>query len=166
MKEALKKIRAVVMDVDGVLTDGRIIMDSNGVENKNFDVQDGFGIVFLKKYGIKTAIISARESGVVAHRARDLKIDKVYVGVYPKIGAYEDMLKEFKLHDEQGCFIGDDLADSCVMERCGLAVAVANAVFEIKRIADYVTVKRGGQGAVRETIELILKAQGLPYDKY
>ncbi len=160
MKDALKNIKVVAMDVDGVLTDGRIIMDSNGVETKNFDVQDGFGIVFLKKCGIKTAIISARESGVVAHRARDLKIDKTYVGVYPKLGAYEDMLKEFNVRDEDVCFIGDDLADLCVMRRCGVAVAVANAVFEVKEIADHVTVKKGGRGAVRETIELILQAQG------
>ena len=160
MKDALKKIKVVVMDVDGVLTDGRIIIDSNGVETKNFDVQDGFGIVFLKKCGLKTAIISARESGVVAHRARDLKIDKVYVGVYPKISAYESVLEEFKVLDEEVCFIGDDLADMLVMRRCGVAVAVANAVFEVKQIADYVTSKRGGEGAVREVIEMILQAQG------
>src|SRR5471030_754453 len=107
MEEALRKIKVVVMDVDGVLTDGRIIMDSNGVETKNFDVQDGFGIVFLRKCGIKTAIISARESAVVAHRAKDLKIDQVYVGAYPKIGAYENMLKEFNVADGEVCFIGD-----------------------------------------------------------
>jgi len=160
MKEALKKIRVVAMDVDGVLTDGRIIMDSNGVETKNFDVQDGFGIVFLKKCGIKTAIISARESGVVAHRARDLKIDKVYVGVYPKLSAYESILKEFNACDEEVCFIGDDMADLCVMRRCGVGIAVANAVFEVKQIADYVTIRRGGRGAVREAVELILQAQG------
>jgi len=160
MKDALKKIKVVAMDVDGVLTDGRIIVDSNGVETKNFDVQDGFGIVFLRKCGLKTAIISARESGVVAHRAQDLKIDKVYVGVYPKIGAYEGMLKEFNVIDEEVCFIGDDLADLMVMRRCGIGIAVANAVFEIKQIADYVTNKRGGHGAVREAIELILQAQG------
>src|SRR5271154_4559857 len=160
MKEALKKIKVVAMDVDGVLTDGRIIIDSNGVETKNFDVQDGFGIVFLKKCGIKTAIISARESGVVAHRARDLKIDKVYVGAYPKLSAYESILEEFKMLDEEVCFIGDDVADLTIMHRCGVAVAVANAVFEVKQIADYVTVKQGGRGAVREIIELILKAQG------
>jgi len=159
MKDALKKIKVVAMDVDGVLTDGRIIMDSNGVETKNFDVQDGFGIVFLKKCGIKTAIISARASGVIAHRAKDLKIDKVYAGVYPKLSAYESMLEEFKVSDEEVCFIGDDLADLCVMRRCGISVAVANAVFEVKQIADFVTVRRGGKGAVRETIELILKAQ-------
>lgn len=149
------------MDVDGVLTDGRIIVDSNGVELKNFDVQDGFGIVFLKKCGIKTAIISARASGVIAHRAKDLKIDKVYVGVYPKTGAYESMLEEFKVPDEEVCFIGDDLADLSIMRRCGVSVAVANAVSEVKQAADYVTIRRGGRGAVREVVELILQAQGL-----
>ena len=148
------------MDVDGVLTDGRIIMDSNGVELKNFDVQDGFGIVFLKKCGIKTAIISSRASGVIAHRAKDLKIDKVYEGVYPKLSAYESMLKEFNVLDEEVCFIGDDLADLSVMRRCGVSVAVANAVFEVKQIADHVTVRSGGRGAVREAVELILQAQG------
>ncbi len=161
MQAILQKIKVVVMDVDGVLTDGRIIIDSNGVETKNFDVQDGFGIVFLKKCGFKTAIISARHSGVTAYRAQDLKIDKVYVGVYPKMSAYEDMLKEFNVRDEEVCFIGDDMADLGVMRRCGLAVAVDNAVAEVKAIAHYVTAKSGGRGAVREAIELILKAQGL-----
>ena len=160
MIEALKKIKVFAMDVDGVLTDGRIIIDSNGVESKNFDVQDGFGIVFLRKCGIKTAIISARESGVVAFRAKDLKIDKVWVGVYPKISAYESMLQEFNVTDSQVCFIGDDLADMAIMRRCGFSIAVANAVFEVKQIANHVTDKQGGRGAVREAIELILKAQG------
>jgi len=160
MMEALKKIKVVAMDVDGVLTDGRIIVDSNGVESKNFDVQDGFGIVFLRKCGIKTVIISARESGVVAFRAKDLQIDKTYVGVYPKISAFESMLNEFRVQDKEVCFIGDDLADITVMRRCGFSVAVANAVFEVKQIADYVTVHAGGRGAVREVIELLLKAQG------
>ena len=160
MKEALKKIKCVAMDVDGVLTDGRIIIDSRGVETKNFDVQDGFGIVFLKKCGIKTAIISARKSGVIAHRAKDLKIDKVYAGIRPKLSAYEHMLKEFKVLDEEVCFIGDDLADLGVMYRCGVSVSVANAVSEVKQIADYVTVRQGGRGAVREVVELILQAQG------
>ena len=160
MKEALRKIKVLAMDVDGVLTDGRIIIDSNGVETKNFDVQDGFGIVFLRKCGLKTAIISARESNVVAFRAQDLKIDKVWVGVYPKIGAYESLLKEFNVKDEEVCFIGDDLADIGVMKRCGVGIAVANAVAEVKQIAGYVTVRHGGRGAVREVIELILQSQG------
>ncbi|MDE2027210.1 MAG: HAD-IIIA family hydrolase [Candidatus Omnitrophica bacterium] len=160
MAQRLKNIKAVIMDVDGVLTDGSIIVDANGVETKNFDVQDGFGIVFLQQCGIKTAIISARESGVVAHRARDLKIDKVHVGVYPKLSAYESCLREFKVSDEEVCFIGDDVADLKIMQRCGFAVAVANAVFEVKQTAHYVTQKSGGRGAVRETVELILKAKG------
>ena len=160
MKEALEKIKVLAMDVDGVLTDGRIIMDSNGIETKNFDVQDGMGIVLLKNCGIKTAIISARESGVVAYRAKDLKIDRVYVGVYPKMSAYENLLKEYNVSDEEVCFIGDDLADMAIMKRCGMAIAVANAVDEVKQIADHVTIKQGGKGAVREAIELILKAQG------
>ena len=160
MEDVLKNIKVVVMDVDGVLTDGRIIVDSNGVETKNFDVQDGFGIVFLKKCGLKTAIISARESGVVAHRARDLKIDHVYVGVYPKLNAYLSMLEEFQVQDEEVCFIGDDLVDLSIMRRCGFSFAVANAVFEVKQMADFVTARKGGHGAVREAIELILKAQG------
>ena len=160
MIEALKQIKVFVMDVDGVLTDGRIIMDSHGIETKNFDVQDGMGIFFLKRCGIKTAIISARESGVVAHRAADLKIDRIYVGVYPKMAAYESMLKEFNVKDSEVCFIGDDLADVAVMRRCGVAIAVANAVFEVKQIAHHVTKRQGGRGAVREAIELILNAQG------
>jgi len=160
INEALKKIKVLAMDVDGVLTDGRIIVDSHGVESKNFDVQDGFGIVFLQKCGIKTALISARESDVVIYRAKDLKIDKVYIGVYPKLSAYESMLKEFNVLDTEVCFIGDDVADLKLMRRCGVSVAVANAVAEVKQIASYVTVKKGGHGAVREVVELILKAQG------
>ena len=160
MKDALKKIKVLVMDVDGVLTDGRIIMDSHGRESKNFDVQDGLGLVLLQKCGLKTAIISARGSDVVAYRAKDLKIDKVYVGVYPKLSAYEDMLKAFGVTDAEVCFIGDDVVDIGIMRRCGVAVAVANAVVEVKGIAHHVTIKKGGHGAVRETVELILKAQG------
>jgi len=160
MKDALKKIKLLALDVDGVLTDGRIIIDSNGVETKNFDVQDGMGLMLFKKCGLLTAIISARASGVVAYRAQDLKIDKTYVGIYPKISAYEQLLQEFKLNDSEVCFIGDDVVDLSIMKRCGVAVAVANAVAEVKQTADYVTTKKGGRGAVRETVELILQAQG------
>jgi len=160
MKEALKRIKVLAMDVDGVLTDGKIIIDANGVETKNFDVQDGFGIVFIRQAGIKTAVISSRPSGVTKHRTDDLKIDKVFTGVYPKMGSYEQMLKDFKVKDEEVCFVGDDLADLAILKRVGFAVAVANAVFEIKKAADHVTQRRGGDGAVREVVEMILKAQG------
>ena len=160
METALRNIKVLAMDVDGVLTDGKIIVDSNGVETKNFDVQDGFGIVFIRKTGIRTAVISARASGVVKHRAEELHVDKVFTGAYPKTAAYEQMLKDFGVCDEEVCFIGDDLADLVLLKRAGFAVAVANAVFEVKQIADYVSKRRGGDGAVREVVELILNAQG------
>lgn len=160
MQERLKKIKVLILDVDGVLTDGGIIIDSNGVETKRFDVQDGFGLVFWKKCGFKSAIISARQSAVVAHRAKDLQIDEVFVGVYPKINSYEELNKKWNVKDEEICFIGDDVADLGILKRVGFAAAVANAVFEVKSIAHYVSPKKGGEGAVREIIELILKAQG------
>ena len=161
MKDRLKKIKLLIMDVDGVLTDGRIVIDDQGRETKFFNVLDGFGIVAFRRAGFKTAILSARASQVVGHRAKDLKIDKVYVDAYPKIGAYEELLREFNLKDEEVCFIGDDWPDMDVLKRVGFAVSVPNGVPEVKKVADYVTKKAGGAGAVREVIELILKAQGL-----
>lgn len=160
MREKIKKIKLLALDVDGVLTDGRIIFDSSGKEIKIFNVQDGYGLVFFKRYGCKTAIITARASKVVTSRAKDLNIDKVYQNAYPKINAYQKMLKNFKLKDEEVCFMGDDLPDLPIMKRVGFAVSVPNGVREVKRKADYVTKKKGGQGAVREVIELILKMQG------
>jgi 3-deoxy-D-manno-octulosonate 8-phosphate phosphatase (KDO 8-P phosphatase) len=161
LKDRVRKIKAVVFDVDGVLTDGKIIYDSEGREIKNFNVQDGLGMGALRKMGLKLAIISSRNSKVVAPRAKELRIDHTYVGVDPKIKAYEDLLKKLKMKDEQICFIGDDLADLRVMQRVGVAIAPANAVGEIKKASHYVTKKSGGEGAVREAAELILKGQGL-----
>jgi 3-deoxy-D-manno-octulosonate 8-phosphate phosphatase (KDO 8-P phosphatase) len=161
LKNRIKKIRAVVCDVDGVLTDGKIIYGSQGDEIKNFNVQDGLGLGALRKMGFKLAIISSRKSKVVAPRAKELRIDHVYVGVEPKMKAYEDLLKKIKMDDEEICFIGDDLADLRIMQRVGLAIAPANAVEDIKKVAHYITGKRGGDGAVREAAELILKSKGL-----
>lgn len=157
---SLAKIKVLIVDVDGVLTDGGIIMDANGVETKRFDVQDGLGLMLWKKAGHKTAIISARMSDVVQHRAKDLQIDKFFVGVSPKLNAYEALLKEWGVKDEDVCFIGDDLPDLGVLGRVGFAASVDNGVFDVKSRVDYVSTKRGGHGAVREIIELILKAQG------
>lgn len=155
-----KKIKLLICDVDGVLTDGKIIYDSKGTELKNFNVQDGLGLVLLKKLGFQTAIISARESKVVKFRADDLKIDYVYVGVHPKVNAYVQLTKKLKINDNAVCFIGDDLPDLGVLKRVGLAVAVANATDDVKKVAHYTTKRCGGEGAVREVIDLILKAQG------
>ncbi len=160
IKQKIKKIKLLALDVDGVLTNGTINLDEKGRELKVFNVQDGFGLVLLKRCGLKTAIISARSCGAVTARAKDLKIDKVYQDAYPKLKAYRELLKELKLKDEQVCFVGDDLPDMCVFKKVGLSVAVANAAKEAKQMADYVTKKNGGAGAVREVVELILKTQG------
>lgn len=156
----LKKIKVLAMDVDGILTNGEIIVQGDGKETKIYNVQDGFGIVVFQKFGYKTAIITARSATAVAARAQDLKIHKVYQDAFPKTTAYEDMLKEFGVRDEEVCYMGDDLPDLPVLNRVGLAVTVPNAVEEAKKAADYVTRNPGGQGAVREVIELIMKAQG------
>jgi len=160
LKEKIKKIKLFILDVDGVLTPGKIILDEKGKEIKFFDVQDGFGIVFLQRAGFKTAIISARSSGAVTARAKDLNINKVYQDASPKTKAYQQLLKELKMKDEQVCFMGDDLPDICLLNRVGFAVAPANARAEVKKRANYVTKCKGGHGAVREVIELILKTQG------
>ncbi len=160
LKNKIKKIRLLVLDVDGVLTNGKINLDDTGKEIKVFDVQDGFGLVFFKKAGFKTAIISARSTEAVTVRAEDLKFDKVYQDAYPKTSAYQKLLKSLNIKDEETCFMGDDLPDICLLNKVGFAAAPANAVPEVKKCADYVTQKKGGDGAVREIIELILKTQG------
>jgi 3-deoxy-D-manno-octulosonate 8-phosphate phosphatase (KDO 8-P phosphatase) len=160
LKKRIQKIKVLVMDVDGVMTHGELVFDGEGREIKSFNVQDGFGIVLLKRTGIKTAIITAGNSKVVRVRAEYLHIDKLYAGVYPKINAYEQMLKDLKVRDDQVCFIGDDLTDCHILKRVGFAIAVKNAVSEVKKISHFITKNCGGDGAVREVIELILKTQG------
>ncbi|MFA5088477.1 MAG: HAD-IIIA family hydrolase [Candidatus Omnitrophota bacterium] len=160
MNKRIEKIKLLALDVDGVLTTGKIIVDDEGKEIKIFDVHDGLALALLKKTGLKTAIITAKGSPAVRVRAKDLKIDKVYLDAFPKIKAYEKMLKDFKVSDEEVCYIGDDLPDVKVLERVGFAVAVPNAVAEVKKVCDYITQRSGGCGAVREIIELILKTQG------
>jgi len=161
LKAKMKNIKVLAMDVDGVLIDGQLIFDGQGRELKSFNVQDGFGIVILKRAGIKTAIITAGNSKVVKIRADYLHIDRLYSGSYPKMTAYEHMLKEFKVVDAQVCFIGDDITDCQILRRAGLGIAVRNAVAEAKNAADVVTTRCGGDGAVREVIELLLRAKGL-----
>jgi len=160
MRANLKKIKLVVLDVDGVLTDWKIVFDSAGRELKFFNVMDGFAMAQCRKEGLKVAILSARSAGAVTKRAKDLKVDRIYQNAYPKLAKFDELLKEFKLKDENVCFVGDDFPDLAVLSRVGFAVAVANAAEEVKSAADYVTKKHGGNGAVREVIELILKAQG------
>lgn len=160
MKDKIKRIKVLAMDVDGVLTDGKIIIDSSGSEIKNFNVYDGYGLLFFKRAGYQTAIITARASTPVEVRARDLRIDRVYQDAYPKGNFYRQMLKDFNVKDEEVCYVGDDLPDIEVLRQVGFAVAVANAMDDVKKAADYVTRTPGGEGAVREVIELILRTQG------
>ncbi|MCX5681516.1 MAG: HAD-IIIA family hydrolase [Candidatus Omnitrophica bacterium] len=160
LRQRIKNIKVLVLDVDGVLTAGDLIFDGEGRELKSFHVQDGLGIIIAKRAGIKIAIITAGNSKVVKVRADYLRIDKLYLKAYPKTIAYEQMLKDFKVKDEHVCFVGDELTDCQILKRVGLSVAVRNAVPEVKRISHFVTKRCGGDAAVREVIELILKTQG------
>ena len=154
-----KNIKLLLLDVDGVLTDGRIIIGNYGDEIKNFDVKDGLGVMLIKRAGLKCAIITARSSKIVRTRAKMLAIDKVYENHY-KIKSLEDIKKRFAVEEREICFVGDDLIDIPILKRVGLAVSVPNAIDEVKSIAHYVTKKPGGKGAVREVCEMILKSQG------
>jgi len=159
------RIRLLLMDVDGVLTDGRLYNvpgpDGQMLETKGFDSQDGIALQWLNWKGIKTGVISGRVSPATVERAKQTKITYVYQGHTEKIPIFEEILRDAKVEPKQVAYIGDDLTDSIVMRRVGLSVATANAREEVKRQACYVTSAPGGQGAVREVIELILKAQGL-----
>ena len=158
--EKAKRIKVFIVDIDGVMTDGRIIYSGYGDELRFFDVQDGFGITLLNRAGIKTVIITAGKSKIVKHRARDLEIAKTYHGFMNKATAFDNLLKRFNIKPEEACFVGDDLIDIPILKRAGFAVAVPNAVEEVKKLAHHITVNRGGRGAVLEICYLILKSQG------
>jgi 3-deoxy-D-manno-octulosonate 8-phosphate phosphatase (KDO 8-P phosphatase) len=165
LNQLASRIKLLLMDVDGVLTDGRLYNvpgpDGQMVETKGFDSQDGIALQWLNWKGIKTGVISGRVSPATVERAKQTKITYVYQGHTEKIPIFEEILSDAKLEPSQVAYIGDDLTDAIVMRRVGLPVATANAREEVKRHACYVTSQPGGQGAVREVIELILKAQGL-----
>ncbi|MFQ5900594.1 MAG: 2-C-methyl-D-erythritol 2,4-cyclodiphosphate synthase [Thermodesulfobacteriota bacterium] len=159
--EKIRCVRLLLLDVDGVMTDGGIIYDDRGRDSKVFDVKDGHGIKLLIRGGVNVGIITSRESEVVSHRARDLGIGLVYQGVKNKIDALEDILKRKDLHPEDIAYIGDDLVDIPVLKRIGFSVAVSDSIAELQGYADYKTGNKGGKGAVREVCELILKVQGM-----
>ena len=148
------------MDADGVMTDGRSVIDDVGHHTRFFDVQDGMAVRLWHEAGGQTAVITGRTCEAVADRVADLKIGHVVQGCQDKQAAFGSLLAELGLTAEQACFIGDDLPDLLVMRRCGFAVAVANAVAEVKAAADYVTQRRGGRGAVRDAVEHILRCDG------
>jgi len=156
----IRLIRLLILDVDGVMTDGRIIMDYAGREIKNFDVKDGHGIKVLMRYGIDVVLVTGRRSAVVEHRARDLGISEVHQGVTNKLEIADTILRNRSLNYEHIAFVGDDIVDISLLRRVGFSAAVADAAEDVKKCADYVTIRKGGRGAVREVCEVILKAKG------
>ncbi len=186
-EERASKIKLLLMDVDGVMTDGSLwffpapagaqqktqrkrekyadaggyaIASTSVVEAKGFNAHDGTAMSLARLGGLKTGLITKRISETVALRARDLRLDHVYQGIADKLGAYQQILQAEKLSPEQTAYIGDDIIDLPVMQRCGLAIAVPNSRREVLEAAHYVTEHAGGQGAVRDAVEYILKAQG------
>lgn len=159
-----RRIRVLLADVDGVLTDGHVWLlsqlDGTTLELKSFDAHDGAGLSVLKLAGFRTGVITGRSSPAVTRRAAECGMDFVYQAVPVKIPVYEEIVKRAGVHDEEVAYVGDDLPDIPVMKRVGLAVAVANATPEVKRAAHYTTARSGGNGAIREVVELLLKSQG------
>ncbi len=156
----VEEVQLLVLDVDGVMTDGLIHIDANGVETKTFNVRDGLGLRLWMRLGYKAAIITGRSSMTVQHRATELGIRHVFQGVRDKRRALGDVLEATGLMTSQTAVMGDDLADLPMMKLAGYPVAVADAAPEVHSIASFITTQRGGYGAVRETVERLLKAQG------
>lgn len=159
-REDLAAIEMLILDVDGVLTDGTIIINGDGSESKSFNVLDGHGIKVWQRAGLKVAFLSGRASGSTSCRAKELEIDYCAQGCLDKLEAFEKILDKFRLSADKIAYIGDDLLDLPVVIQAGFSAAVANAVDEVKQHADYVTSRCGGSGAVREVIEYILKNTG------
>ena len=157
--ERAKPIRLLLMDCDGVLTDGRIWLTADGDEVKAFHVRDGQGIVLLHRAGVRTGIISGRVSAATERRANELRMSFVRQGVSEKVAVFDDLLRETGLAADECAYIGDDVGDIEIMRRVGLAVAVADAAEAAKHVAHLVTTAAGGKGAVREVCEAILQAQ-------
>lgn len=159
-----RKIRVLLMDVDGVLTAGQVFLmpvaDGTAVEMKAFHSQDGAGLKLARDAGLRTGVISGRQSAAMTRRADEVGMEFVFQGRAEKLGAYEEILRVAGVRDSEVAYIGDDLPDLPVLERVGLAIAVANAVDEVRRAAHHVTRRSGGDAGVREAIEGILKAQG------
>jgi len=171
VKARARRVKLLLMDVDGVLTDGRIYYIPQGspvrgttdqplVETKGFHTRDGFGIHFAHQAGIRTGLISGRGSPIVEYRARELSIHFLRQNFHEKLAPYREILAEAGVTDEEVCYIGDDLVDLPILVRAGLAVGVADGHPLLRKYVHYVTREPGGHGAVRETIELILAAQG------
>ncbi len=160
IEDKAAKIKLLILDVDGVMTDGGITINEQGEERKTFDVKDGQGLHILINVGIDVVIITGRKSKAVEYRARDLGIQEVYQGILDKGAFCSELIQQKGLEKETVCCVGDDLADIPMFHCVGFAVAVADAAPEVCDAAHFITMAKGGKGAVREVCELILKAQG------
>ena len=156
----VKALKLLILDVDGVLTDGRLFFDQNGVEYKCFHARDGHGLKLLKQSGVDVAVISGRKSNSVSLRMQSLGIEHVYQGYENKRQAFKDLITQLQLSPDQVAHVGDDVLDLPIMTKVGFAVAVADANFAVKSHADWCTETPGGLGAVREVCDLILQVQG------
>jgi YrbI family 3-deoxy-D-manno-octulosonate 8-phosphate phosphatase len=159
LEERCQPIELILADVDGVLTDGRLDFDNQGIETKRFHIRDGLGIKLWQKAGYRFGVITTRSSQIVKQRAAELDVEIVRQGAGDKLSTAQEILAELNLAAQAVCYIGDDLPDMPVVRMVGLGVAVADACLELREASDYVTTAPGGAGAVREMIELILRAQ-------
>ena len=165
LKKRAKRIRVLLMDVDGTMTDGSVTLlsqvDGTALEIKTFDAHDGQGLTLAHTAGLRTGCITGRESSALLRRAHEMKMEFIYMKQPVKMPAYEEILQKAGLSDSAVAFIGDDLPDIPLLRRVGLAVAVGDAVPEVKKVAHYTTKALAGRGAVREAIELVLKSKGI-----
>jgi 3-deoxy-D-manno-octulosonate 8-phosphate phosphatase (KDO 8-P phosphatase) len=153
------RIKLILFDIDGVLTDGVVVVHADGTESKNFAIRDGIAMIWAQRAGIRVGFLSARNSPTTPHRAAQLGITLVYQGVLNKLASYEQILIDLALADEDVAYMGDDIVDLAVLKRVGLSSAPADAVSEVRSRVDVVTTSAGGRGAARELIELVLRAQ-------
>lgn len=160
MNATLARIKLLLLDVDGVMTDGRITYDSEGTETKSFDVKDGHGIKLLQRAGVQVGIITGRQSEIVDRRAKELGIEIVYQGAKNKDLPFKEILKKLGLEPEEVAYVGDDIVDLPVMRQVGFAATVADAMDDVKPYAHMITTRRGGRGAVREICDFLLKESG------
>jgi 3-deoxy-D-manno-octulosonate 8-phosphate phosphatase (KDO 8-P phosphatase) len=160
IEEKASRLKLLLFDVDGVLTDGKVLVHSDGTESKSFGIRDGIAIVWAQRAGLRVGLLSARTSATTLHRAAQLGVSLVLQGVSSKVQAYEGILATERLSDEQVGYMGDDVVDLGVLGRVGLSAAPADAVAEVRAAVDWVSNAKGGDGAARQLIEAILHAQG------
>ncbi len=160
LKRRAEKVKMIILDVDGVMTDGRVYINSEGVESKGFDIRDGFGIIMAGRAGIEFAIITGLMSPIVEHRARQVGIEEIHQGFVDKVDVMNDILKRHNLDSGEAAYMGDDLFDLPVLRKVGLAAAPSDAHPDVLTEVNWVSSRSGGRGAVRELIDFILRARG------